>query len=149
MHFVVAMDGSEQSERALAHAIDVGQPADATISVVYAVDPAVHDEGGDEPNGDVGDVNDRLIIEDVEDEEKRGAEVLEDAATFAAEYGIEVETELLYGNPVEQVADYAESIDADGIFVGHRGLSERAERVLGSTSKGVVERSAVPVTVVR
>ncbi|MFB6184153.1 MAG: universal stress protein [Haloarculaceae archaeon] len=149
MHLVVAVDGSEQSKRALAHAIDLGEPAGATITAVYAVDPEVHAEGGIEPVNDISDAEDRLIIEDVADAEERGERVLQQMAAFAEEYGARVETDLVYGTPVEAISDYAEDVDADGLFVGRRGLSEEAERVIGSTSKALVERAAVPVTVVQ
>lgn len=149
MQFVVAVDGSEESERALAHAIDLGEPAGASITAVYVVDPEVHAEPTTAPPTDISDAEDRFVIEDVEDAEERGQHVLEEAVRFAEEYGSNVGTELLYGTPVEEIASYAEEVEADDVFVGRRGLSKRAERVLGSTSKGLVERSTVPVTVVR
>ncbi len=38
--------------------------------------------------------------------------------------------------------------DADAVFVGHRGLSEERERVVGSVAKAVVDKAAVPVAVI-
>ena len=75
--------------------------------------------------------------------------MLDDAQAVAADRGIELATELLYGDPVEQLSDFASTEGLDAIFVGHRGHSEHAERFLGSVAKGLVERSDVPVTVVR
>nr|WP_128475927.1 universal stress protein [Halorussus pelagicus] len=77
---------------------------------------------------------------------------------------VEVETGLLYGEPVEVITEFAEGRDSssgrarsddadiegdDAIFVGHRGLSERYEGLVGSTAKEIVGRATVPVTVVR
>lgn len=148
MRFVVAVDGSEQSQRALQHAIDLGSSTAPDITAVYAVDPAVHSEGGEEPVTDIADAEDRLVVEDVSVAEERGSRALSEAAEFAAEYDIDVETELLYGPPAETIADYASKESADGLFVGHRALSERQERILGSVAKGLIERTEVPVTVV-
>jgi len=149
MTFVVAVDGSDASDRALDHAVTMTAAIDGTLTVVHAVDPDVYDTGGPDPEGDRSEAERRLIVEDVEDAENRGEEILEDAAERAGDAGLAVETELLYGNPVETVPSFATGEGYDGIFVGHRGLSEREERVLGSVAKGLVERADVPVTVVR
>jgi len=149
MKFVVAVDGSDASDRALDHAVAMAAAAGGELTVVHAVDPDVYDTGGPDPEGDRSEAERRLIVEDVEDAENRGEEILEDAAERAGDAGLAVETELLYGNPVETVPSFATGEGYDGIFVGHRGLSEREERVLGSVAKGLVERAGVPVTVVR
>ena len=149
MRFVVAVDGSDAADRALDHAVEMTLAVDGELTVVYSVDPDVYDTGGPDPQGDRSEAERRLIVEDVEDAEARGEEVVEDAADRATEAGLDVETELLYGAPVETVASFATTEGYDGVFVGHRGLSEREERVLGSVAKGLVERASVPVTVVR
>jgi len=149
MRFVVAVDGSDAAERALDHAVAMTLAVDGDLTVVYSVDPDVYDTGGPDPQGDRSEAERRLIVEDVEDAEARGEDVLADAADRAAETGLTVETELLYGDPVETVASFATGEGYDGAFVGHRGLSEREERLLGSVAKGLVERADLPVTVVR
>lgn len=149
MHFVVAVDGSDQGERALAHAIDVASGLDADLTVAHAVEPGVRSEGGERPVTSIADAEERLVVESVEDAEERGQEVLDEAAAFAADQDADVETVLLYGDPATQVASFAADQDADGIFVGHRGLDERRERLLGSVAKDLLELAEVPVTVVR
>lgn len=149
MKYLVAVDGSEESDAALAHALDVADAMDATVTVAHAVDPAVSDEGGGDPIASLADADRQLIVESVEDAERRGRDLLDDAVEFAERRGHEVEAQLLYGDPVESVPDYADEEGFDAIFVGHRGRSERAARLVGSVAKGLVERAAVPVTVVR
>lgn len=149
MKLLVAVDGSEEANEALAYATDIADATNAPITVAYAVDPAIYDLGGEDPVSSLSDADRRLIMENVADTEDRGLEILEDAAAFAAELGQEVETELLYGDPVVAITDFAESEGFDTIVVGHRGRSERAERLLGSVAKGIVERTTVTVTVVR
>ena len=80
---------------------------------------------------------------------KRGVDLLEEEVEFAAELGQEVETTLLYGDPVTEIADSAEQEDFDTVFVGHRGRSQRTDLVLGSVGTDVVRRATIPVTVVR
>ena len=149
MKFVVAVDGSAESERAVDHAVGMAAAAGGTLTVVHSVDPDVYDTGGTEPVSGLSDAEGRLIIESVEDAEERGERLLADAADRAAEAGVEADAELLYGNPVETIPEFAAEEGYDGVFVGHRGLSDEHERVLGSVAKGLVERSSVPVTVVR
>ena len=149
MKYLVAVDGSEPSTNALEHAIEFATRADATLCVVYAVEPRVLVEGsGDEAPTNAA-VGQRIYTEDIEVAEGRGEDVLADAEGRVADAGLSVESELLYGDPVDSVAAYAESEGVDGIVVGHRGLSSHVERMVGSVAKGLVENAAVPVTVVK
>jgi nucleotide-binding universal stress UspA family protein len=149
MDLLVAVDGSEQSVAALDHALDLAEAAGAAVTVVHAVEPSVYDEGGSEPIRGLADADDRIVIENVADAEERGEDVLDRARQRAEERGITVRDETLYGNPIQVVPRYAEENGIDGIFVGHVGRSERVEAMIGSVAKTLVERSPVPVTVVR
>lgn len=149
MQFLVAIDGSDAAENALEYAADVAGAMDADLTVVHAVDPSVYDQGGEEPIASLGDAGDRLVVESVEDAEERGLGLLDAAAAQAEAQGHDVETELLYGDPVQAVSDYAKAEAVDAIFVGHRGRATRTDLMVGSVAKSVVERASVPVTVVR
>jgi len=150
MNFVVATDGSTQSEAALRHALDLAAATGGSVRVVHVVSPTVQTEGGNDPVVAPSNAADRLLMEDEGDAEARGERVLENAAGLAADrdVDVDVETDLLHGDPVDAVAEYAAEVDADGVVVGHRGLSERAEQHLGSVAKSLLGRSPVPVTVV-
>ncbi|RCU47733.1 universal stress protein [Haloplanus salinus] len=149
MDVLVAIDGSDESTAALERALGVTDAMDGSVTVAYAVDPSVFDLGGSAPVSGLSDADRRLIVESVEDTERRGMDVLDDAAALAADRGRTVETELLYGDPVRAITGFAESEGFDAIYVGHRGLSERTERLVGSVAKGIVERTPITVTVVR
>jgi nucleotide-binding universal stress UspA family protein len=148
MTLLVAVDGSTASDHALAHATDLAARLDTDLLVVHAVEPAVVDLGGGEPDG-FDETADRLVAEAVADAETDAERVLDAAAERAREAGVDVETELLYGPPLSVIPDVTEREAVEGLFVGHRGLSERYEGLVGSVAKGLVERSHVPVTVVR
>lgn len=147
MRYLVAVDGSEQSDAALEHAIALAD-ADDDIAVAHAVDPDVYSRGASEPLSHLDDASERLLVETVEDAERRGEDILDSAADIAADHGVAVETDLLYGDPLEIIHDHAVREDFDHLVVGHRGLSERAEAVAGSVAKGIVSRATLPVTVV-
>ncbi|MFC4359739.1 universal stress protein [Halobium salinum] len=151
MRFLVGIDGSDASRKALDHALDVADGTEATLTLAYAVDPGVYAEGGEVPPADLTDFDDRLVIENEDDAFERGRQVVEAAADHArgrAADGVDVDTALLDGDPVEALADFAAEQGYDGVFVGHRGLSAHEERLLGSVAKSLVEGSSVPVTVV-
>lgn len=149
MNLLVAVDGSREANEALAYATDIAGAVGGSITIVHAIDPDVYETGGMEPITTLSDADQRLVLESVADAEDRGMAVIEDAETFAEELGYDVNSELLYGDPVSEITDYAEQTNVDAIIVGHRGYSERTERLLGSVAKNIVERATVPVTVVR
>lgn len=148
MHLVVCVDGSQGSDRALEHAIELAEATDGRLTVVHAVDPQVYESRAGGPITDRSDADEHFVVEAVEDAEERGQEILDEAVDLVHE--VPAESELLYGDPVEAIPEYAETReDVDGIVVGHRAVGDRYERVLGSVAKGLVERAPVPVTVVR
>jgi nucleotide-binding universal stress UspA family protein len=149
MHYLVAVDGSDASTSALSHAIELANALEGSLTIAYAVESRVliDDAAGESPtNHEIGD---RIYTEDTETAEERGSTVLESAAKEAAEAGIDVNTELLYGQPVEAIESHASNSAVDGVIVGHRALSGRVEGMVGSVAKGLVERAPVPVTVVK
>ena len=144
MEFLIAVDGSEQSKRALRYACEMARAAGASVVLAHAVDPSVYQtEGADEADRDGA-----LVMEGPDEAEERGQEVLDEALELARESGFDPETELLYGDAGVAIGEYAEERDVTGVYVGHRGLSEEYEAVMGSVAKRLVERSSVPVTVV-
>jgi nucleotide-binding universal stress UspA family protein len=149
MHLVVAVDGSPEAEEALAHATDIADATDGRLTAVHAVDPSVPSADGTDPFGGASERDRQLIVESVETAEERGLDVLDAIADVAENLGYDIDTELVYGDPADAITDYAETVDADAIYVGHRGLSERRETMVGSVAKQFVERADRPVTVVR
>lgn len=137
MNFVVAVDGSEESDKAVRHAFSLAEPLGADVELVHAITPEIYSDEG------------KVLIEDMSDAEARAESVLADSAEVAREAGAEVETESLYGDAAEEVAEYADEIGADGIFIGHRGISAEYEDVVGSVAQELVRKATVPVTVVR
>ncbi|WP_248518298.1 universal stress protein [Salinarchaeum laminariae] len=147
MQFVVCVDGSEQSDRALAHAADLVTATGGSLTVVHAVDPGVYQRPGEGPISSRSEGEQSLVIEAIEDAEDRGETVLSEAREAVS---VTVEEALLYGDPVEAIAEFvADRENVDGVVVGHRTVSDRHRQMLGSVARGLIERSPVPVTVVR
>lgn len=129
MHILVAVDRSTESQNALVNALDVVDALGGRVTAVH-------------------------VVADDEERPDAGNPVLDSAEERAASRDVTIETSLLPGDPIEAIAGYAETNCVDAIYVGHRGLaSEDAELSgdrrgpLGSVSKGLVQRTKVPVTV--
>ncbi|MFO7925254.1 MAG: universal stress protein [Halobacteriota archaeon] len=148
MKLLVAVDGSEESDRALAYAANIANATDGSITLIHAIEPDIYDTGGGEPISQ-SDRRDRLIIDSFDFAEERGREILDEAIEFAAEKGQDVSGELLYGQPARAITDYADERAFETLYVGHQGRSERTIEFLGSVARDVVEHATVPVTVVR
>jgi nucleotide-binding universal stress UspA family protein len=81
--------------------------------------------------------------------EEHDREPLLAAAQLAAEKDVDAVTDLVSGDPVEEIVRYADAIEADLIVVGSRGLGGVTSLVLGSVSRGVLHGAHCPVVVAR
>ncbi len=149
MKYLVATDGSSESMDALERCLEIAEPLGAYVEVVHVVQPELHDLGGVESVESAVDAREKLVFESVSDAEDRGLDLLEEAEAVLADSDVGYDTGLLYGDPAPAIADYAEEEGFDGVFVGHKGRSERMEYHLGSVAADLVQRATVPVTVVR
>jgi nucleotide-binding universal stress UspA family protein len=143
MRFLVATDGSAEADAAVRYAAKHAIALDATLEIVHVLTPETELVGGE------------IVLPGGDKAVKMGEETLREAQELTADVaeatggGPPVETRLLTGAPADAVVEYADEADADAIYVGHRGLSEERELVVGSVAKSVVDKASVPVTVIR
>ncbi|AGB33275.1 UspA domain-containing protein [Natrinema pellirubrum DSM 15624] len=129
-------DGSDHAATVAAHAIDVAATRDATLHVLSVVDDRAFL------------VLDDNRVEQVRDDlEATAREAVDEAATRAADRGVETTTAVDTGNPAECIVDYAASEPVDLIVMGTSG-DEYERNVVGSVSQRVVREAPVPVTTV-
>lgn len=148
MKLLVAHDGSDESDRALATAVEIATATDGSITIIHTIEPDIYDAGGREPVT-ATERRDRLIIDSLDSAEEHGQLIVDEAIAFANESGVEVSGELRYGRPAKSITDFAEEGNFDAVYLGHRGVSERTMTFLGSVARDVVERATLPVMVVR
>jgi nucleotide-binding universal stress UspA family protein len=129
-------DGSEGSEAALDHALDVADRYGARLHVLYVADTA-----RDSVTVVGGEVVDAL--------EEHGEEVVGAAADRARDRGLRVFEEVLQGDPVATIADYAEHNGVDLVVMGTRGREGVGEKLLGSVTDRVIRTGSVPVLAVQ
>lgn len=143
MKYIVGADGSAVSDNAVelaaVHASELG----AALEIVHVLTPET-----EIVDGRVVLPGEAAAIEQGE-RTLEGAERVAAAAVDGHDEPPEITTELLAGRPADAITEHADAEDADAIYVGHRGLSDRPPHVVGSVAKTVVDRTTVPVTIVR
>lgn len=140
MRYLVATDGSKESNAAVKYAAKHAVAFDASLEIVHVVVPRTELLGDD------------LVLQGTKETMEQGNRVLEQAVDLVEEsvdHDLTVETLLLTGHPTDSIVERAHEADADAIFVGHRGLATEQEEVVGSVAKSIVGKANVPVTVVR
>jgi nucleotide-binding universal stress UspA family protein len=133
--FLVAVDGSDHSDRAVRLAATIAKGLNAEISLLYVM------EMREMPT---------LIAEaEAVDSEQRGRSVLSDSAEIAMSEGMATKTVLLRGQAANQVTRYANENKIQMIFTGSRGRGGAKALLLGSVSQGILQGAKCPVVVVK
>lgn len=77
------------------------------------------------------------------------ARLQELAAELGRSEGLDVQTRLSIGHPVEQITQHAQEVQADLLVTGTRGAGFFRGVVVGSTAERIAKRSGRPVLMVR
>lgn len=133
---LVAFDGSEQSKKAFAYAIDLATRYSARVYVLSVVQPP-------EP---VEAIEAQAVLRSLIDYCKSLAEPLRQEAAAA---GVNPEFEVRVGHPAEQIVVFAKQEEVDTIVMGNRGRSHNQRWLLGSIARRVMNYAECTVTVVR
>jgi nucleotide-binding universal stress UspA family protein len=132
---VIATDGSESVERAVAVAVDLAERFGATVHALSVVD--IDDVEG-APESVREDFRSALAESAGEATEEIETEVEND-----------VETAVREGRPAAEITSYAEEMDADVVAMGTRGRHGENRFLIGSVAERVVRTCPVPVMTVR
>ena len=138
-NILVAMDGSEASQRALSQAVDLAKLCNAKLHTIYVVETGLFSSLPME-----GTVEIMYSVL-----EKEGDEVMENAKKYAAEKSISVITHMKQGHAGSEILALAEEEKPDLIIVGSHGKSNTDRLLIGSVSTFVVTHSTVTTMVVR
>jgi len=131
---LVATDGSDGANRAVEHALDLGERYGATVHAIFVVDTARY--------GEPALSTAELVIDELGDE---GSDLLAELAGRADNAGIDVETRCCQGQPHREILDYAEAVDADLVVMGYQGRTHDAH--IGSVTDRVVRTGERPVLI--
>ncbi|TEA72278.1 universal stress protein [Allopusillimonas ginsengisoli] len=139
-NFLIPVDGSESSIRALQTAIKMAMSVEGANLHVITVQPPI-------VSGNVTRFFSAEAIHAYYEEEGRNA--LAPAQTVLDKSGLSHTVEVVVGPVGISIADYASKHDCDQIIMGTRGKGLVTGLVLGSVSTKVISLSKVPVTLVK
>lgn len=133
---LVGFDGSPQSEKATESALGLAHSLDSSL-LLFAVarppEPATMVE------------LDAMLDDAREHFEEQFKKIIQ----RAKDLGVELETDIAVGHPVEQIVHRAETDCVDLIILGRRGKSRFERMIVGSTAEKVLRYAHCPVMVVR
>jgi len=134
---LVAIDGSDCSDRAFAKALELAALAGAQVTALAVEGPLPAYAAT------VGEVD------EVKREKDAFFRTLADQALRAgAEAGVAIDVDVRPGHAAELISRVAEEGGYDLVVLGHRGHFVR-DRLLGSTADRVAEHAPCPVMIVR
>lgn len=136
---LVAVDGSQASDRAVQHALDMIAAGCAAELHLLNVQPSV--------GGAVSTFVSREQIESYHRDE--GEKALASALALAAKASVAARKHVSVGRQGEIVADFARKLGAGLVVMGTRGHTGLSGVLLGSVAQDVIAHSKVPVTLVK
>jgi nucleotide-binding universal stress UspA family protein len=138
-NILVAVDGSDASQRALTRAVEEAKVWNARLHIVYAVETGLFSSL---PADNTVEIMYRVL-------ETEGNTVLEKAKKYAAEKGVTAITHIKQGHAASEIVSLAEKEKADLIIVGSHGKSQADRLLIGSVSAHIVNHSRITTMVVR
>ena len=135
-NILVPVDGSDGSDKAVAHAIGMAEIYGAKLNFLYVA------------NINQLAINAALSQAILEAVTKAGKTILDRAENMVPS-GIEKESFSETGSPAAVILEFEENLKADLIVMGSRGLGVVKGILLGSVSQYIIERSKCPVLVIK
>ncbi|MFQ5782498.1 MAG: universal stress protein [Nitrosopumilus sp.] len=133
---LVPYDGSIPSKHALKTAISLAKKYRAKISGIYVNDlPPLLEYS----------VLDRVGQRDI----SHGKRILNNAKHVVEKNNLKFQFKVITGSTAKSILNYADKNKINLIVIGFRGLSSTKELFLGSTSHHVIQKSKIPVLVVK
>lgn len=144
---LVAVDGSENSDRALDFGLDLAEKYVATVNVLNVIESPAMGAVPLEPTT----VSGESMVVFTKDLQKIHEEILRKAINHAKEVkpNMVVSSKLREGDPALEIVAEVKDAGFDVVVVGHRGLSRVEEIFLGNISEKVAHLATCPVVIVR
>jgi nucleotide-binding universal stress UspA family protein len=147
VRIMVPLDGSKLAECALAHLEEIAKGCHPEEVVLVSVTERVKAYRAlDDFSKPMGQ---RLASEAVGKKERQAQRYLDRIAKGLESQGIKVRTEVLLGNPAQEITFYAEHKSVDLIVMASHGRSGPSKWAHGSVADKVFRASCVPILMVR
>lgn len=139
--FLVAVDGSPGSERALQYAKTRAKLGGAKLIIAYVIEWSPYSFNTPEENAERHMRREQEI-------ERATKSVVAPAEMNLLEEGIDCETVVQHGPPAETLINLSKKYEVQQIVIGRRGQSRIQNLLFGSVAGSLVQTSPVPVVVV-
>jgi nucleotide-binding universal stress UspA family protein len=139
--FLVAVDGSEGSDRAVEFATERALAGKAKLILAYIIEWSPYSFHTPEELAERHGRREEEI-------ERAQTKLLGPVTESLKSKGVEVEQVVRHGHTSETLAKLAGEYDASQIFIGRKGESRVAALLFGSVTASLVQTSPFPVTVV-
>ncbi len=150
MKFLVAIDGSQVSQKVVQKVLSLAVPCKAVVILLTVVEPiANYYPKVMMPTGDWVTWQGTPDIELEKTLLNSGQTLLDNAAKTFRSAGLECLTKLEIGSPRDVICSIASAETPDFLALGSRGLGTVERLMLGSVSDYVVHHSSAPVIIVR
>jgi len=149
---LAAIDGSDKADQALDHALWLAEKINAEVEIFNAVAPVRVPAASPAAPGVTGTVYlPGWANTYYEEFRKQNEEMLDERFNRSKERypELKISKKIVEGKPRLEIVKEAEENNFGLIVMGSRGLGELEELVLGSVSDAVVNRSKVPVFIVK
>jgi nucleotide-binding universal stress UspA family protein len=151
---LVALDGSESSERAAQASLELAEKLKADLVVLHAISPPTsyyHSTIASPTGMSLPAPSQHEIDAYYAYARKVAMGIVGETESKAKKQGVHVKTEIpeAVSSVIETIINHAVKENADLIVVGTRGLGGFKKMLLGSVSSGIVSHAHCPVLVVR
>ncbi|RYJ13471.1 universal stress protein [Halogeometricum borinquense] len=133
---LLPVDGSTGANEVLYHAGEIAQWTDGSVQLLFVADTA-----RDSVTVVENDVVDAL--------EQEGSEIVDEAGEVLDSLGVEYSTDVVQGDPVPTIVEYADRYDYDVVVMPTRGRQGLSRQLLGSVTEKVVRLCEQPVLTAR
>lgn len=139
--YLIAVDGSRASHRALSYTIDRAKAADAKVVLAHVLEWSPYSF---------------LTKQELEERHARRLQEVVRAETMVlgpmqktlSEHGLAAECVVRYGHVAETLCDIAKEFNVTQIVVGRMGQSGLTARLFGSVAGSLAQVAPVPCTIV-
>ena len=139
--FLVGVDGSEGSRRALYVAAQAAHRLRARLLVVHVIEES--------PGADLAPTAPEIAIgQQASEVEVAHHHLLEPLVAEARDLGVPIELKTLHGDPASTLAELAAVREAVQIFIGREPHSRMHDLLFGNTLLTLAKKTTVPVTLV-
>lgn len=146
-HIVVAIDGTELTDKILEHAFALARESGARLDVVTVTEPSVLVA----PGAELITISTQELLEELEKVKAGEAKAVLDSATAAAaKASVQITTRHVRQEiPSDGILKAAEEAGVDLIVMGSHGRRGIKRLLLGSQASDVLARSKIPVLIVK